>query len=133
VTAPLTVYVYFKVDAGVGDEVVRAALARLDALVAGRGGPMSLMRRLPAPGAADPASAATRRPAATDGRTATDDETAANGAPPETVTWMEVHEAVERATIGRWLQRLEQAAAASGVTALALAGRHVEVFESVDR
>jgi hypothetical protein len=121
VTAPLTVYVYFKVDASVRDEVVRAALARLDALVAGRDHPMSVMRRLPAPGAAAPA------PAATGG------QAAAHGAPPAAVTWMEVHEAVEPATIGRWLQRLEQAAAASGVTALAMDGRHVEVFESVDR
>ena len=96
---PLAVFVYFKAPAQSGP-AVRAALARVGAAVlAGTG---VVQRHGPR-----------HRPAA----------------PDEPRTWLEIYEPVAPSSLEGFLAALDAAAAEAGLAALALQGRHLEVFE----
>jgi hypothetical protein len=116
--AAVTVFVYFKVDRHIDDDAVRTSIGRLAASMAAEAGgnPMTVMRR------AAPVSLRTAGSAS-----------ASVGTDSGATTWMEIHPDVDRESLAAWLERLERAAARSGLAALIAGGRHVEVFESVDR
>jgi hypothetical protein len=101
----LTVFVYFKVPTATPQQAVRAAIARLAAIRIRDGHRFTVMRR--------------------------HRERTAGADTADSVTWMEVHEAVPRGALDAWLEALADAAREAGIDVLAPGGRHVEVFEAI--
>ena len=128
---PLTVFVYFKAPAG-SEPAVRAALDRVGAeMLAAAGveqrhGPR---HRVPAPGepAMAPEGALPSQTRAGPARRSVSEPSVESLAEPQ--TWLEIYEPVAPSALQGFLAALEAAAAEAGLAALALQGRHLEVFE----